>query len=183
MTSPIYDSSAEVRVRTVLVPLDGSELSLRAMPTARVLAERFGAQLHTICVAAGDEADRVRALAAALLGVEVGDERALVVPGDDPAEVIAQRSEELDECLLCMSTHGRGRLSGAVVGSVARSVLQRSRKAMVVLGPMADNPGVSPPPRSWPSRCRCRESSPASMAPTPLKRCSRWPRRGRERWG
>ncbi len=144
-------SSTDVRVQTVLVPLDGSELTLRAMPTARVLADRFGAQLHTISVStAGDEASRLEALAAAVLGVDVGDDRARVVPGDDAAEMIAAHAEELDDCLLCMSTHGRGRLSGAVVGSVARSVLQRSRKAMIALGPIADNPGWSPPPGNWP---------------------------------
>jgi nucleotide-binding universal stress UspA family protein len=151
MTSQMDTSSTDVRVQTVLVPLDGSELALRAMPTARVLADRFGAQLHTISVsAAGDEASRLQALAAAVLGVDVGDDRARVVPGDDPAEMIAAQAEELDDCLLCMSTHGRGRLSGAVVGSVARSVLQRSRKAMVALGPIADNPGWSPHPGNWP---------------------------------
>ena len=45
---------------------------------------------------------------------------------------------------------GRGRLHGAIVGSVARSVFQRSAEAVVALGPMADNPGWSPRPRSWP---------------------------------
>jgi nucleotide-binding universal stress UspA family protein len=151
MTSQMNTSSTDVRVRTVLVPLDGSELALRAMPTARVLADRFGAQLHTISVStAGDEASRLQALAAAVLGVDIGDDRARVVPGDDPAKMIAAHAEELDDCLLCMSTHGRGRLSGAVVGSVARSVLQRSREAMVVLGPIADNPGWSPRPGNWP---------------------------------
>ena len=51
---------------------------------------------------------------------------------------------------MCLTSHGRGRLQGAVVGSVARSVLQRSADPMVALGPMADNPGWSPRPRSWP---------------------------------
>jgi nucleotide-binding universal stress UspA family protein len=151
MTSQMDVSLSDVRVQTVLVPLDGSELALRAMPTARVLAERFGAELHTISIAGpGDEVARMRALAAAVLGVDVRDERAHVVPGDDPAEVIAAHADELDDCLLCMATHGRGRLSGAMVGSVARSVLQRTRKALVALGPMADNPGWFPRPRSWP---------------------------------
>jgi nucleotide-binding universal stress UspA family protein len=135
----------------VLVPLDGSEFALQAMPTARVLAERFGAQLCTISVAgAGEDAARLGALASAALAVDVGDDRALVVPGDDAAAVIARRREELESCLVCLTTHGRGRLHGALVGSVARSVLQRSGAPMVALGPMADNPGWSPRPRSWP---------------------------------
>ena len=43
-----------VHVRNVLVPLDGSELALQAMPTARVLAQRFDADLHTVTVADGE---------------------------------------------------------------------------------------------------------------------------------
>lgn len=151
MTSELGASSKAVLVRSVLVPLDGSEFALRAMPTARVLAGRFDAPLHTISVAgADDEASRLHTLAAAVLGVDVGDDRARVVVGGEPAEVIVSHAAELQDCLVCMSTHGRGRLSGAVVGSVARAVLQRSRKAIVALGPMADNPVWSPRPRNWP---------------------------------
>jgi nucleotide-binding universal stress UspA family protein len=68
-----------VDVDYVLVPLDGSELALRAMPTARVLAERFGAELQTVSVAREDSADRLRALSSAVLRVDVGDDRVFVV--------------------------------------------------------------------------------------------------------
>lgn len=143
--------SVDLQVKNVLVPLDGSELALQAMPTARVLADRLGAVLSTISVASADaEVPRLRALAAAVLGVDVDHDRVRVVRGDDPAEVIAARAEKLDHCVPCGATHGRGRLGGAVMGSVARSVLQRWREPMIVLGPMADNPGWTPRPRSWP---------------------------------
>jgi nucleotide-binding universal stress UspA family protein len=135
----------------VLVPLDGSEFALQAMPTARVLAERFRAELHTISVARADEdGQRLRALASAALGVDVGDDRAHVVAGGEPAETIARRADELGSCVVCLSTHGRGRLGGALVGSVARSLLQRSPDPVVALGPSADNPGWTPRPRMWP---------------------------------
>ena len=150
----VLDTSAsapDVRVGHVLVPVDGSEFALQAMPTARVLAERLGAELQTVSVASSDDdAERLRALAAAVLDVDIGDSRAHVVSEGDPAEAIAAARAELDGCVVCMTTHGRGRFHGAVVGSVARSVLQRSTDAMVALGPMADNPGWSPRPRSWP---------------------------------
>jgi len=151
MTAQTELTSIDLQVNNVLVPLDGSELALQAMPTARVLADRFGAVLNTISVASADEeVTRLRALAAAVLDVDVDDDRVLVVRGEDPAQVIASRAEELDHCVPCGATHGRGRFSGAVIGSVARSVLQRRREAMVVLGPVADNPGWTPRPRSWP---------------------------------
>ena len=133
------------------MPLDGSEFALQALPTARVLAERFGADLQTISVARGDDdAERLRALASAALGVDVGDDRVLVVTGGEPAPMITRRAEELGSCVVCLSTHGRGRLGGALVGSVARSVLQRSSDPIVALGPSADNPGWTPRPRRWP---------------------------------
>jgi nucleotide-binding universal stress UspA family protein len=151
VTPDAMPSIPVVDIRNVLVPLDGSELSLQAMPTARVLAQRFDADLHTVTVAAaGDDADRARALASAALGVPMGDDRVWVVTEGEPAEVIASRTETLGSCVVCLATHGRGRLGGALVGSVARSLLQRSPDPVVALGPSADNPRWSPRPRSWP---------------------------------
>ncbi len=135
----------------MLVPVDGSEFSLQALPTARALAGRLGADLQTVSAASGeDDADRLRALAAASLGVDIGNDRVHVVNDDEPAESIVRRAAELEACVVCLTTHGRGRLHGAVVGSVARAVLQCSTEPMIALGPMADNPGWSPRPRSWP---------------------------------
>src|SRR6185295_12026912 len=123
-----------VHVKNVLVPLDGSELSLQAMPTARVLAERLGADLHTVTVAdREDDAERARALASAALGVPLDSSRVSVVTDGDPSDVIARRAETLGSCVVCMATHGRGRLGGALIGSVARSVLQRSGDPVVAL--------------------------------------------------
>jgi nucleotide-binding universal stress UspA family protein len=151
MTAETSDRPGDLRLRQVLVPLDGSEFALRALPTARVLADRLDAEVHTVSVAgADDDAARLRRLAAAALGIDDGDDKVLVVAEGDPSEVIARRAEELGSCVVCLSTHGRGRLHGAVVGSVARSVLQRSSAPLVALGPMADNPGWTPRPRSWP---------------------------------
>lgn len=151
VTSEARTPPLDLQLRHVLVPLDGSEFALRAMPSARVLAERFGAELQTVGAAGADDAAAsLRAQASAALGVTIGDDRAFVVADGDPAEVIARRAEALESCVVCMSTHGRGHLRGAVVGSVARSVLQRLSVPMVALGPSADNPGWSPRPRSWP---------------------------------
>jgi nucleotide-binding universal stress UspA family protein len=151
MTPDPTQSLPTVHVEHLLVPLDGSELALQAMPTARVLAQRLGAALHSVTVAEGEEeAERARAMASAALGVPPGADRVAVVVGGDPAEVITRRAETLGSCLVCLATHGRGRLSGALVGSVARSVLERSGDPVVALGPSADAPGWSPRPRSWP---------------------------------
>lgn len=140
----------ELQARNVLVPLDGSEFALRALPTARALASRLQAEVHTISVGAdGRRAEHLRALASGSLDVDLDDNRVVVMSNIAPDEAIEQRAGELDPCVVCLTTHGRGRLSGALVGSVARSLLQRSVAPVVALGPMADNPGWSPR-RRWP---------------------------------
>jgi len=135
----------------VLVPLDGSKLALQAMPTARALAARFGADVQTVSIASSErDAERLREVAATALGVDPADGGVHVVTAADPADAITARARELGECVVCMSSHGRGRVHGALVGSVARLVLSGWAEPMIVLGPSADNPGWSPRPRSWP---------------------------------
>jgi nucleotide-binding universal stress UspA family protein len=125
----------------VLLPLDGSDLASGAISTGIALAERFDAVLHTISVAASnDEAERMLARARDSVGRTTADENVQVVRDTEPANAIDDRARELEPCLVCMSTHGRGRVSGAVIGSVARSLLQRRDEPMVVVGPDAERP-------------------------------------------
>ena len=143
--------SSDLKVDNVLVPLDGSALALRAVATGLQLADRFGAQLHTISVAKDrEESERLRSLVPASLRHLPGDKSVRIVIGDDPADAIVGRAGELESCVVCITSNGRGRLDGAIMGSVARSVMQQSNAPTVALGPSADNPGWSPPPRSWP---------------------------------
>jgi nucleotide-binding universal stress UspA family protein len=118
------------------------------MATGRALAQRFDAELQTISVADDEgEARRLLAFAATALGTDDPGRRAVVVAASDPAAAIASRADELASCLICLSTRGHGRLRG----SVARSVMQRSDRAVVTVGPCADRPGWSPPPQDWPA--------------------------------
>jgi nucleotide-binding universal stress UspA family protein len=132
--------------RHVLVPLDGSDLAAGALPTARALAERFGATVHATSVGVFDEdADELRVGSARLLGSEPDDPRLHIEVGDDPATSIHGQVERLGSCLVCMSSHGRGRVAGSILGSVARSVLEQGREPMVVVGPMAARPDPDRP--------------------------------------
>jgi nucleotide-binding universal stress UspA family protein len=136
--------------RHVVLPLDGSALALAALPTATSLAKRFGAHLSTISVATGDdEAERLRREVSDALGTDRRDVEVVAVTASDVAGTIVQRLAELDDPVLCMSTHGRGRVTGALIGSVARSVLETAQVPVVAVGPVADRPGhlVGRPPR------------------------------------
>ena len=121
VTESAPSGHADVAYEHVLVPLDGSDLARGAIPTAEALAARFGADLHT--VSAADDArsaDQLRQHGASVLRVGADDDHVRVVRGD-AATVIVRRASELKSCLVCLSTHARGRLAGAFRGSVARS--------------------------------------------------------------
>jgi nucleotide-binding universal stress UspA family protein len=167
--------------RHVLLPLDGSRFALAALPTARALCERFHAELVAISVAADERRARrlQRHARRALDGGRDNRERAEVVVGDDPALFINARVTELGSCVVCMSTRGRGRVAGAMIGSVARAVLQSSMAPMLAVGPQADRPPllVGRPrrrPGSWPKPLSvrrlvaCVDGSAASEAVLPV---------------
>ena len=183
VVKPQTTSMPIVDVRNVLVPLDGSELALQALPTARVLAERFDADLHTITVAgSSSDADRARRLGAAVLDVPIGDQRVSVVSSGEPAETIARRAASLGSCVVCLATHGRGRLGGALIGpsrgrwSSARSI--RSSPSAQWPTTQDGRPGHG----AGRSRCQYSGSWRASTVPRHRSRLCRWRQRGHERW-
>jgi len=141
MANTPANPSADPAYRHVLVPLDGSDLAAGAVGTARALAERLGADLTAVSAASGPEdVAAMRAHAAEVLGSGPDDPRIEVVTSDEPDEVIAQRAADLGACLVCMSTHGRGRVAGAVMGSVARRVVERMGEPVVAVGPLVGRP-------------------------------------------
>lgn len=141
MASTSEAPAIEPRYRNVIVPLDGSDFAAAAVRTAQALAERLAADLHSVSVAEEpDEVDALRRHAAEALGTVAEDERVRVVAGDEPAASIGKAAADLEPALVCLSTHGRGRFSGALIGSVARSILLQTREPVVALGPSADRP-------------------------------------------
>jgi nucleotide-binding universal stress UspA family protein len=166
-----------VTYRRVLVPLDGSELGAHALRTAHALADRLGATVHAISVAKDDaDGDRLREHAANALGGRDVEERVRVVVGDEPVEAIERHRTELGSTVLCMATHGRGRAVGSLVGSVARSLLERSRDPIVTVGPFAErppdfvsrkSPAPLPVPLSVPRLVACVDGSESSEAVLP----------------
>jgi nucleotide-binding universal stress UspA family protein len=180
----VDDLGRPLRLEHVLLPLDGSDFALAAMPTARALSVRFGAQLHVISVADDEaDADRLGRHARSSLGADLVDEQVHVVVGVDPADAITARAVALGSCLVCMSTRGRGRAAGTVIGSVTRQVLHSTQTPLVAVGPLADRPGhlVDRPlrrPSKWPEPlsvggiAACVDGSPESEAV--LAEAARW---------
>src|SRR5581483_2348933 len=119
--SPVERVAIDVAYEHVLVPLDGSPL---------------GADVHAIAVASSnDTTESLRDEVLASIPSDPNEPRVRTVVGDDPAAAIVGHARELGSTLICMSTLGRGRLAGAVVGSVARAVLHLVDAPIVAVGP------------------------------------------------
>jgi nucleotide-binding universal stress UspA family protein len=129
--------ATEPAYRTILVPLDGSHFAKGALPTARALAARFGATIHVVTVASSDfELDRRRVETTQAVGTDPDDPRIHVEVDTDVAAAVHRLASNLDACLICLSTHGRGRASGTLIGSTAREIIERCDKPVVVAGPV-----------------------------------------------
>jgi nucleotide-binding universal stress UspA family protein len=127
--------------RTVLVPLDGTGFADDAVRTACALAARFGATVHTISVVVSDfELDRIRSEGARALDADPDDPRIHVEVDTDVAAAVHRCAANLDTCLICLSTHGRGRVAGTLIGSTARDIIERGRQPVVVAGPFVVHP-------------------------------------------
>jgi nucleotide-binding universal stress UspA family protein len=129
------------RLKTVLVPLDGTPESTRALPLASTLARAADARLHLFRVvpveigaASRDAADDLRRLTAELSTVPGLVLDSAVRQGDPfvetVAEVVASKAD-----LVVIATDGRSGRQGALPGSMAERLLQRSPIPVLVQPP------------------------------------------------
>ncbi len=136
-----------VTIRRILVPIDFSIESLKALRYAIGLATRFGAEvlaLHVIAptyfgrassafsaqpsVAAYQDAEwRIASTDLELVAAELSEERAHVetmVKRGVPAQVIVDIAKSAPAELIVMGTHGRTGLPHMLIGSVAERVVR-----------------------------------------------------------
>ena len=140
-----------MRVKTILVPLDGSILAESALAPAVDLAREHGATLvllraaeaHTRPMADPIEAQvqtvrgaedylaglRGRVTQAGIAGVETS------VWYGPPAEAIVEAARFRGADLIVMSSHGRTGLGRLVLGSVAETVLRATRVPILLIRP------------------------------------------------
>jgi nucleotide-binding universal stress UspA family protein len=126
--------------KTVVVPLDDSALAENALAAATAVARHCRAEL--LLVRAVDEHAVVSEAEAALRAIaeRLGDvETDVACPRErDAATAIAAAAAASDDPLVCMSTHGRGGVGRALLGSVAEGVIQRHAGPVLLVGPHAD---------------------------------------------
>lgn len=130
--------------KSILVPLDGSELAAAILIHVRRLVhgEDVEVTLLHVIPADGLESDRNRARVEQLrddFRAEGARATARVVVGD-PAGKILEVADEIAPSLIAMSTHGRSGVARFVRGSVAEKVLSRSRFPLLLANPFALDP-------------------------------------------
>ncbi len=127
------DVSAVPSVLAVLVPVDGSALSKKALLAADELAERLKFDID-LMMAVPHESDvpaaKRRLAAMASPGRPV---HCSVVVDPDPANAICGALERTDRSIICMAARGRGSTS-ALLGSVSSAVIARSHKPLILAG-------------------------------------------------
>jgi nucleotide-binding universal stress UspA family protein len=118
----------DVKLDSIILPLDGSALSEQIVPHAVALAKALELMIRPVRVTAGDrtdahEADHLRQMGARLLrqGVLAVEERVL---HGDPGAAIVELTEELPNALVAMTTHGRSGVGRWVLGSVTNRVVR-----------------------------------------------------------
>jgi nucleotide-binding universal stress UspA family protein len=126
-------------VNSIVVPLDGSEFSRQALPTAVGLAERLDADI--VLLSAVDTEDEVPVREAELEEARVPWPRVerTVVVDKDVAGAIHNTLRSRPDAVACMASHGRGR-TAALVGSVATEVVARGHDPLVLVGLMVEEP-------------------------------------------
>jgi nucleotide-binding universal stress UspA family protein len=126
--------------RALIVPLDGSELSARAVNVAGLLSSALDCVVHLVSVATTqDDAETCHRQFDDVGDIVPGASRELVMSDgravhvDDVANAVIDSATRL-RGVVCMASHGRGR-SAAVLGSVANEIASRSERPLIIVGP------------------------------------------------
>jgi nucleotide-binding universal stress UspA family protein len=122
---------------TIIVPLDGSRFAERAVSVATALAARTGARVLLTSTPLYDDGNHAT-VSEYLLGIasSAGPACEIIVPDErDPARAIVALAAHTPSAMVCMTTHGRGGLRWAVLGSVAEEVLLASAGPVLLVGP------------------------------------------------
>jgi nucleotide-binding universal stress UspA family protein len=135
-----YELASAVRpekmpVRNVLVPVDGSDLSLEAVPGIVEFADLFESRVMLLRVLGEgeDKADAERQLQALIRTFEKrGVEAVALVEKGDPVEEILKTVGSHAVDLVAMTTHGRSGLSRLVSGSVTEQILRRATVPVLI---------------------------------------------------
>jgi nucleotide-binding universal stress UspA family protein len=151
--------------RRILVALDGSTFSERALPYARLLAKAFHGRLILLCVPAVPEAAEYRAPADIVMKIRekaeanmqkflAGTARLLRregvkvdlrVAGSIPGHAILAVAEEEKADMVMLTSQGRGGYNAVLLGSVADYVVRNTNMPVFMIPIQGGSNGSKPP--------------------------------------
>lgn len=118
---------------TIIVPLDGTESAKRALEPARVVARKSGGEVVLVMARAGGVVEPHLYLR--VVADVAGIERVVAFEDGSPAAAVATVAETEPNAIVCMTTHARGGVERAALGSVAEEVVRRTEVPLVLVGP------------------------------------------------
>lgn len=137
-------ATVPARTGTVIVPVDPTRSPTLAISIAASLARQAGLDVELVAVPplglASDAYLRARVQDAIAAGAPQVRGNLLVTAGR-PAAAIVDWAERSDTVLVCMATHGRGRVGDVVLGSVSAAVVRRSSVPVLLVGPAVNAAG------------------------------------------
>jgi nucleotide-binding universal stress UspA family protein len=150
-------ADGEATLRSVVLPLDGSELAEVALPTAAYLAKKLAVEIYLLraysnpygafALGAGPYAVNLEEWMAGVreetrgyleakmtaLNQQGVEEISYLLQEGNAAEEIVATAEETPESLIVMSSHGRTGVKRWVLGSVAETVVRHADRPVLVL--------------------------------------------------
>jgi len=144
----IAPNGPDTRKGPVLVALDGSGLSERALPIAIELATRLDTELASVTVLRASfsdeelgEDDALAGMSKVLVAHGAPGTSSIDVLSGDPAEEIVWFSQSRGCRLIVMATHARTGLARGLLGSVTDRVIRSSRLPVLVVSPEDEDVG------------------------------------------
>jgi nucleotide-binding universal stress UspA family protein len=120
--------------KTLIVPLDGSPFAERALPVASGCARRLHGKVIALATEWDGEFERPQRYLDELIERVDGDITPLLVRVGDAPLAIEYAVRETPDRVACMTTHGRGGLRWAMLGSVAEEVVRRVDRPVILVG-------------------------------------------------
>ena len=136
-------------IKNILIPVDGSDGSDKAVAQAVELAKIYEAKLNFLYVANINQLAISQALSTAILeavtkaGKTILERAENMLPGGiehenfletgSPAAVILELEETLNADLIVMGSRGLGVVKGILLGSVSQYIIERSKCPVLVI--------------------------------------------------
>ena len=136
-------------IKSILVPVDGSDSSEKSIDYAISLAKSYRAKINFLYVSNVNQLAINASLTNAIMGamraagsaileragtmVPTGVEYEKIMETGSPAAVILEYAEILDADLIVMGSRGLGVVKGVLLGSVSQYIIERAKIPVLVV--------------------------------------------------